>query len=60
MIVLVDTNILLDVIMQREPFRIAAERIWKLVEERRLQGHISAISLNVGIVPRARSSSRRA
>jgi predicted nucleic acid-binding protein len=46
MIVLVDTNILLDVIMQREPFRVVAERVWKLVEEGQLDGHIAAISLN--------------
>jgi predicted nucleic acid-binding protein len=46
MIVLIDTNILLDVIMQREPFRVVAERVWKLVEEGRLEGHIAAISLN--------------
>jgi predicted nucleic acid-binding protein len=46
MIVLVDTNILLDVIMRREPFRIVAERVWKLVEDGHLEGHISAISLN--------------
>jgi predicted nucleic acid-binding protein len=46
MIVLIDTNILLDVIMQREPFRVVAERVWKLVEDGDVEGYIAAISLN--------------
>lgn len=44
MIVLVDTNVLLDVIMKREPFDAAAARVWKVVEEKRISGFASVIS----------------
>jgi predicted nucleic acid-binding protein len=44
--VLVDTNILLDVLQQRKPFDAGATRVWKLVEERRVGGFVSAISFN--------------
>jgi predicted nucleic acid-binding protein len=46
MIVLIDTNILLDVIQDRKPHNASAARVWKLVEERTLIGYISAISFN--------------
>lgn len=46
MIVLVDTNILLDCLQARKPYDAAATRIWKLVEERALVGFVSAISFN--------------
>jgi len=46
MIVLVDTNILLDVIQDRKPHSDPAARVWKLVEERAIAGHVSAISFN--------------
>jgi predicted nucleic acid-binding protein len=44
--VLVDTNVLLDVIQERQPFEEFALRIWKLVEEKQLQGCVSGISFN--------------
>lgn len=44
--VLIDTNILLDVIQQRQPHYDPALRVWKLVEERKLTGFVSAISFN--------------
>jgi predicted nucleic acid-binding protein len=46
MIVLLDTNILLDVIQDRTPHNTSAARVWKLVEERTVAGYVSAISFN--------------
>jgi predicted nucleic acid-binding protein len=46
MIVLLDTNILLDVVQNRAPHSASATRIWKLVEEGALNGYVSAISFN--------------
>ncbi len=46
MIVLVDTNILLDVLQARKPHDAAAARVWALVEEGALSGYVSAISFN--------------
>jgi predicted nucleic acid-binding protein len=44
--VLIDTNILLDIIQERQPFGPAATRVWKLVEEGQIEGCVSAISFN--------------
>jgi predicted nucleic acid-binding protein len=46
MIVLVDTNVLLDVIQERKPFDANATRVWKLVEDGKIDGHVSALSYN--------------
>lgn len=46
MIVLLDTNILLDVIQERRPHSVPAARVWKLVEDGEVEGHVSAISFN--------------
>jgi predicted nucleic acid-binding protein len=46
MIVLIDTNILLDHLQQRQPHDAAATRLWKLAEERKLAAYVSAISFN--------------
>jgi predicted nucleic acid-binding protein len=46
MIVLVDTNVLLDVLQQREPHDAAAARVWKLAEERQITAYVAAISFN--------------
>ena len=46
MIVLLDTNILLDVIQNRAPHNVSAVHVWKLVEEGALAGYVSAISFN--------------
>ena len=44
--VLIDTNILLDVIQERQPFEPSATRVWRLVEEGQIEGCVSAISFN--------------
>ncbi len=44
--VLVDTNVLLDVLGQREPFWPDSARVWTLAETGRLDARISAISFN--------------
>ena len=46
MIVLVDTNVLLDVLAERKPFYEAAFAVWSLAEQKHLQAHVSAISFN--------------
>lgn len=46
MIVLVDTNILLDVLAKREPYYQNAARIWTLAERGDITAFISAISFN--------------
>ena len=46
MIILVDTNILLDVIQDRRPHSDPAAHVWKLVEGRAVVGYVSAISFN--------------
>ena len=46
MIVLVDTNILLDVLAQREPHYRDSARIWTLAERGEITAFISAISFN--------------
>jgi predicted nucleic acid-binding protein len=46
MIVFLDTNILLDVLADREPFAPASRRLWELSELNRVVGTVSAISFN--------------
>jgi len=46
MIVLVDTNILLDVIQRRTPHDAAAVQVWQSVETGIVSGFVSAISFN--------------
>jgi predicted nucleic acid-binding protein len=41
-----DTNVLLDVLDKREPYNLAAFRIWARVETGKIDGFISAISFN--------------
>jgi predicted nucleic acid-binding protein len=43
---LIDTNVLLDVLTQREPYYESGAKIWTLVKEGIIQGHISAIYVN--------------
>ena len=40
-----DTNILLDVLLQREPFLADSRRVWALAEQRRIEGLISVLTL---------------
>ena len=44
--VLIDTNVLLDVLLQREHFYRDAAIIWSLVERGVVEGYIYAISVN--------------
>lgn len=61
MIVLLDTNILLDCLQARKPHDAAATQTWKLVEERALVGFVSAISFNnIFYVARKQVGSERA
>jgi predicted nucleic acid-binding protein len=62
---LIDTNILLDLLLDRPPFADGAEAIWEACRDSRFDGYVSAISLiNVfyivrkahGIQPRLFSS----
>jgi predicted nucleic acid-binding protein len=46
MIVLFDTNVLLDVLARREPFYAAAAAVWSLAEAHKIEGVVSAISFN--------------
>ena len=41
---LIDTNVLMDVLFEREPFLEPAKAIWQAVEQGRLDGYISAIT----------------
>ena len=43
--VLIDTNIALDVILEREPFVESATEIFELVETGKLQGYIAATTI---------------
>lgn len=44
--IFIDTNILLDVLTEREPFYKNSAVIWSLVEKGFVKGYISAISIN--------------
>lgn len=44
--IFLDTNILLDVFLERSPFCQPAQMIWTLVEKKKIRGAISAISVN--------------
>lgn len=60
-IVFVDTNVLLDVLLAREPFLVDAQRIWTLSERQTIQGAVSAASfLNVYYIVRRLASRREA
>ena len=54
----VDTNLLLDVIAERDPFYASAARIWSMCETGVCEGFVSAISFNnvFYIVRRARNA----
>jgi len=48
-----DTNVVLDVLLAREPWRAAAERLWRACDEGRATGYIAATTLtNVFYVAR--------
>ena len=43
---MVDTNVLIDVLAQREPFYADSARLWTLAEQGRIKGFTSVISFN--------------
>lgn len=43
--VLVDTNVVLDLLLERQPFADAAARVFALVEESRIEGYICATTV---------------
>lgn len=44
MVILIDTNILLDVLMKRSPFDKTSALVWKICETRKATGYISTLS----------------
>ncbi len=44
--VFLDTNVLLDIFLRRPGFLDDAKQIWSLVESRKIQGAVAAISFN--------------
>ena|SRR3989338_5498781 len=44
--VFLDTNILLDVFLEREPFCLPAQKIWVLSEKKKIKAAISALSVS--------------
>ncbi len=40
----IDTNVLLDVLLQRHPFLDASREVWRHVERQRITGIVSAVS----------------
>lgn len=43
--VLLDTNIIVDVIERREPHFIASSEVWSAVEEKRVQGAVTSLTV---------------
>jgi len=43
--VLIDTNVVLDVLLDREPFVEDAAAIWQAVEDQTIQGYVAATTL---------------
>ncbi len=44
--IFLDINIILDVLVKREPYYMNSARIWTLTKEESIQGYISAITVN--------------
>jgi len=44
--IFIDTNILLDVLLERDPFCRPAQLVWSLAEKRKIQAAISAVSVS--------------
>lgn len=42
-----DTNVLLDHLLDREPFADDAAELWSMAERREIVGHVSAVSFNL-------------
>ncbi|MCB0242117.1 MAG: PIN domain-containing protein [Anaerolineae bacterium] len=43
--VMLDTNVVLDVLLKREPFVQDSVAVWRAIDEGRLVGHVSATSI---------------
>lgn len=52
MVVLIDANIVLDVLLNREPWVTDAAQLWRLCDERSVTGYISASSFTDYLVTR--------
>jgi predicted nucleic acid-binding protein len=58
---LLDTNVVLDVLLNREPFVAPATRLWELNEQRKYRGYISAMTpVNVFYIGRKLISREKA
>ena len=44
--ILIDTNVILDVLVKREPFYVDSARVWTLIRRKFIAGYLSAISIN--------------
>lgn len=44
--ILIDTNVIMDVLVKREPFYVDSARVWTLTKEKIISGYLSAISVN--------------
>lgn len=44
--ILIDTNVIMDVLVKREPFYADSARVWTLIREKFIAGYLSAISIN--------------
>jgi predicted nucleic acid-binding protein len=42
--VFLDTNVLMDVLLERQPFALDAQRLWFLAERGKIEGAVSALS----------------
>lgn len=59
--VFVDTNVLLDVLAEREPFYADSQRVWTLSEAGRIEAFVSAVSFtNCYYIVRKYAGARRA
>lgn len=59
--IFLDTNILLDVLLDRYPHSEPAQRVWSLAEQKKVVAAISAISIaNVFFIVKKLSSSQKA
>lgn len=43
---LIDSNVILDVALQREPYVVASTKVLSLIEDKKLQGYVSASSFS--------------
>ena len=61
MLVLLDTNVVLDVVLAREPFALESAQIFKLHEQGKIDAYIAAITpINVFYVTRKLKGSKEA